>query len=62
MRRFAVTFQKKEADIWIQVDCKKIDIIGSQDDVEICFKQGYEAAKKVIAENELLKEMISAKG
>jgi len=61
MRRSAVEFQKREADIWIKVNCKEVDIIGNPDAVEFCFDQGYEAAKKAIAENKLLKEIISIK-
>jgi len=51
MRRTAVTYQQDNSDIWLQVDCKNVSYVGSSKDAEFCFMQGYEAAKKMIAEN-----------
>ena len=59
MRRSAVIFQRKDADIWLQVDCKKVDIIGTPDEIDFCYNQGYEVAKKMIAENKMLFELIN---
>ena len=51
MRRSAVPFQKEDADIWIQTDCKEVDFIGSPDEVEQCYRAGYEATKEMIKNN-----------
>lgn len=53
MRRSAVIFQRKDADIWLQIDCKNVDIIGTPDEIEFCYNQGYETAKKMIYENKI---------
>ena len=44
MRRSAVPFQKKDADYWISVDCKDVDIIGTPDEIDLCYEAGYKAA------------------
>ena len=49
MRRSAVPFQRQSGDIWVQVDCGKVDFTGTPEDVEYCYKQGYEAGKKIIS-------------
>jgi len=59
MRRTAVVHQRDDADIWLQVDCKDVGVIGGINKVEFCYKQGYEAAKKLIAENEILAELVT---
>lgn len=57
MRRSAVIYQREDADIWLQIDCKNVDIIGTPDEIEFCYNQGYETAKKMIAENKVLLEL-----
>lgn len=51
MRRSAVPFQKEDADIWILVDCKDADFLGTPDEVDECYKAGYEATKEMIKNN-----------
>lgn len=52
MRRSAVVFQKKDADLWILADCQKVDFIhGTSDDVDNCFQAGYEATRELIRTN-----------
>ena len=48
MRRSAVPFQKKDADYWVLVDCKDVDIIGTPKEIDFCYEMGYKSAMKVI--------------
>ncbi len=43
MRRSAVINQRNAADIWIQVDCKKVGVLGNKKDIDFCIEQGYKA-------------------
>ena len=56
MRRSAVTFQKKDANFWILVDCEDVDIIGTPDQITKCYEAGYNTAMKNIDE---LKKLLS---
>ncbi len=49
MRRSAVPFQKSDADCWIQVDCKDVDITGTPAQIMQCYEAGYNATKRIIA-------------
>lgn len=43
MRRSAVINQRNAADIWIQVDCKKVGVLGNKKNIDFCIEQGYKA-------------------
>ena len=43
MRRSSLYFQKKEADLWIEVDVKKTKVFGGSLELDYCEKCGYEA-------------------
>lgn len=47
MRRSSLYFQKKEADLWIEVDVQKCKVFGGSRELEYCEKCGYEAVMKV---------------
>lgn len=56
MRRSSLYFQKKEADLWIEVDVQKCKVFGGSRELEYCEKCGYEAVMKYakqICENEV---------
>ena len=53
MRRSAVPFQRRDADIWVNVDCGDTDVLGRPDEVKKCYEAGYNAMKKAL-ENGLL--------
>lgn len=40
MRRTAIVWQREAADLIIKVDCKDVDIIGNEEEVEQCVKAG----------------------
>lgn len=46
MRRSSLYFQKKEADLWIEVDVQKSKVFGSSSELEYCEKCGYDAVMK----------------
>lgn len=46
MRRSSLYFQKKEADLWIEVDVQKSKVFGGFSELEYCEKCGYEAIMK----------------
>lgn len=46
MRRSSLYFQKKEADLWIEVDVQKSKVFGGSNELEYCEKCGYEAVMK----------------
>lgn len=46
MRRSSLYFQKKEADLWIEVDVQKTRVFGDTDDLDYCEKCGYETVMK----------------
>ncbi len=48
MRRSAVPFQKKDADYWILVDCKDVDIIGTPQEIDFCYEAGYKSAMEIV--------------
>lgn len=51
MRRSSLAYQKREADLWIEVDIKKTKVFDSSDALDYCEQCGYDAvmdlAKKV---------------
>lgn len=53
MRRSVVIHQKNASDIWIQVDTKDLDIIGDEQQVETCIKQGYDTVMNMAKEGKL---------
>lgn len=57
MRRSSLYFQKKEADLWVEVDVQKSKVFGAAKELEYCEKCGYEAMMKYakqIWKNEIL--------
>lgn len=46
MRRSAVEYQKQNANIWIEVDLGKVNVIGSDEEIDYCIKKGYEETIK----------------
>lgn len=46
MRRSSLYFQKKEADLWIEVDVQKCKVFGGSNELEYCERCGYEAVMK----------------
>ena len=53
MRRSAVIWQKKAADIWIQVDMENMNIIGSGNEVEVAIQKGYSTVMNMAIEGKL---------
>lgn len=56
MRRSCLYFQKKDADLWIEVDVQKCKVFGGSNELEYCEKCGYETVMKYakqICENEI---------
>lgn len=53
MRRSAVIWQKKMADIWIPIDLQEVDIIGGEQEIEKCISTGYETVMKMVKEGKL---------
>lgn len=46
MRRSSLYFQRKEADLWIEVDVQKCKVFGGPNELEYCEKCGYDAVMK----------------
>ena len=46
MRRSSLYFQKKEADLWIEVDIQKCKVFGGINELEYCEQCGYNAVMK----------------
>ncbi len=42
MRRSSLSYQKREADLWIEVDVKKTKIFDSKDALDYCEQCGYD--------------------
>lgn len=55
MRRSALLYQKREADLWIEIDVEKTKVFDSVEALEYCEELGYKAIKKVFNGNELEK-------
>ena len=47
MRRSALLYQKREADLWIEIDVEKTKVFDSVKALEYCEKLGYKAIKEV---------------
>lgn len=47
MRRSALVYQKREADLWIEIDVEKTKVFDSVKALEYCEKLGYKAIKEV---------------
>lgn len=57
MRRSSLYFQRKDADLWIEVDVQKTKVFGGFKELEYCERCGYEAVMKYakqICKNEVL--------
>lgn len=49
---------KRGADLIIKVDCKDVDIIGNEEEVEQCIKAGYDAAMEIFKSEKFKDEII----
>ena len=58
MRRSAIIWQRESADLIIKVDCKDVDIIGNEEEVEQCVKDGYDAAMKILKNEKFRDEIL----
>lgn len=58
MRRTAIVWQREAADLIIKVDCKDVDIIGNEEEVEQCVKAGYDAAMEIFKSEKFKDEII----
>ncbi|OKZ75365.1 MAG: hypothetical protein BHW00_02060 [Clostridium sp. 26_22] len=58
MRRTAIVWQRGVADLIIRVDCKDVDIIGNEEEVEQCVKAGYDAAMEIFKSEKFKDEII----
>ena len=50
MRRSSLAYNKRETDLWIEVDVQKTKIFDSKDALDYCEKCGYEAVMKLAKE------------
>ena len=55
MRRSSLYYQKREADIWIEVDIKRTGIFAKKDMLDYCEQCGYDAVMKLYKSRILLK-------
>lgn len=53
MRRSSLFYQKQEADLWVEVDVKKVGIFGKKCDIEYCEKCGYDAVMDAVKNGKL---------
>lgn len=53
MRRSALLYQKREADLWMEIDVEKTKVFDSVEALEYCEKLGYQAIKKFFNDNEI---------
>ena len=53
MRRSALLYQKREADLWIEIDVEKTKVFDSVEALEYCEELGYKAIKEVFNGNEI---------
>lgn len=58
MRRSAIIWQRESANLIIKVDCKDVDIIGNEEEVEQCVKAGYDAAMKILKNEKFRDEIL----
>lgn len=58
MRRTAIVWQREAADLIIKVDCKDVDIIGNEEEVEQCVKAGYDAAMESFKKEKFRDEIL----
>lgn len=55
MRRSSLSYQKKAADLWIEVDIKRTKVFGSQRSLDYCEQCGYDAIMKLAKKGSLEK-------
>lgn len=53
MRRSSLSYQKREADLWVEIDVEKTKVFDNVKALEYCEQLGYETIKK-LAEKEIL--------
>lgn len=53
MRRSALLYQKREADLWIEIDVEKTKVFDSIKALEYCEELGYKAIKEIFNKNEI---------
>lgn len=58
IRRTAIVWQREVADLIIRVDCKDVDIIGNEEEVEQCVKAGYDAATEIFKSEKFRDEIL----
>ena len=58
MRRTAIVWQREAADLIIKVDCKDVDIIGNEEEVEQCIKAGYDATMEIFKSEKFRDEIL----
>lgn len=58
MRRTAIVWQREVADLIIRVDCKDVDIIGNEEEVEQCVKAGYDVAMEIFKSEKFKDEIL----
>lgn len=58
MRRTAIVWQREPADLIIKVDCKDVDIIGNEEEVEQCIKAGYDATMEIFKSEKFRDEIL----
>lgn len=59
MRRSAVEYQRRNANLWIEVDLGNVNVVGTDDEIDYCIKRGYEETMKQLTPlKELLKELL----
>ena len=51
MRRSALLYQKREADLWIEIDVEKTKVFDSVEALKYCEKLGYKAVKEIFHED-----------
>ena len=58
MGQVKVLTAREAADLIIKVDCKDVDIIGNEEEVEQCVKAGYDAAMEIFKSEKFKDEII----
>lgn len=51
MRRSAILYQKREADLWIEIDVEKTKVFDSVKELQYCEELGYKAIKEIFNKN-----------
>ena len=55
MRRSALLYQKREADLWIEIDVGNTKVFDSIEAIEYCEKLGYKAIKEILGKDGIKK-------